>query len=76
MHVMLLSFSSCTPVLILKCQTLKFSQTINFSQVNQFFVYTEVQRRRHANNANALIDGLSSKEKSGLMTKPTMWLCA
>ena len=33
-YAMLLSFSSCIPVLNLKSQTLKFSQTNNFSQIN------------------------------------------
>ena len=33
-HAMLLSFSSCIPVLIFKSQTLRFSQTNNFSQIN------------------------------------------
>ena len=33
MHAMLLSFSSCISVLILKSQTLKFSQTNIFSQI-------------------------------------------
>ena len=38
MHAMLLRFSSCIPVLILKSQRLKFSQTNHFSQINKFFV--------------------------------------
>ena len=33
-----ISISSCTAVLILKSQRLKFSQTKNFSQINKFFV--------------------------------------
>ena len=35
---MLLRFSSYTPVLILKSQSLKFSHTNNYSQINRFFV--------------------------------------
>ena len=39
MHAtMLLRFSSCIPVLILKSQRLKISQTNNCSQINKFFV--------------------------------------
>ena len=38
MHAMLLRIPSCIPVLILKSQRLKFSQTNNFSQINKFFV--------------------------------------
>ena len=38
MYAMLLRFSSYLPVLILKSQRLKFSQTNNFSQINKFFV--------------------------------------
>ena len=41
MHARLLRFSSCIPVLILKSQRLKFSQTNNFSQINKFFVTGE-----------------------------------
>ena len=39
MHAMLLRFSSYKPVLILKSQRLKFSQTNNLSQINKFFVF-------------------------------------
>ena len=38
MHAMLLRFSSYIPVLILKSQRLKFSQTNNFSQIIKFGV--------------------------------------
>ena len=36
---MLLRFSSYIPVLILKSQRLRFSQTNKFSQINKFFVF-------------------------------------
>ena len=38
LHAMLLRFSSYIPVLILKSQRIKFSQTNIFSQINKFFV--------------------------------------
>ena len=42
MHAMVLRFSSYIPVLILKRQRLKFSHTNNFSQINKFFVDSEI----------------------------------
>ena len=38
MHAVPLRFSSYIPVLILKSQRLRFSETNNFSQINKFFV--------------------------------------
>ena len=38
-HTMLCNDMKCIPVLILKSQIHKFSQTNNFSQINKFFVY-------------------------------------
>ena len=42
MHTVLLRFSSCIPVLILKSQILRFSQTNNCSEINKFLVQVEI----------------------------------
>ena len=41
LHIMLLSFSSCTPLLISKTYEIPFSQTNDFSGINLCFAYRQ-----------------------------------